>query len=47
MNVLLKVRESSYKRPWRARWELEAERESFSFQLLLKPKLTYGKGRTW
>jgi hypothetical protein len=42
---LLKIKESSYKRPW---WgQVDAgNRVSSSFQVLLKPMLTYGKRRT-
>jgi hypothetical protein len=44
---LLKVSEKNYKRPWKARYEVEAKKESSSFQVLLNTKLTYGKEKTW
>jgi hypothetical protein len=37
----LKARKGNYKR-----WNLEAEKACFSLLVLLKPTLTYGKGRT-
>jgi hypothetical protein len=44
---LLKVRERKYKMEHGGpRWTLEADRMCFSFQELLKPALTYGKGGT-
>jgi hypothetical protein len=47
---LVMVGERSYKQPWWAKNEVEAEREkeiSSCILVLLIPALTYGRGKTW
>jgi hypothetical protein len=42
---LLKVREK-WQEPWWARYEIEAKKSSW-FQVLLKPMITYERGKDW
>jgi hypothetical protein len=44
--VYSRFRKGVTKDSGQARWKLEAERAPSSFQVLLKPMLSYGKGRT-
>jgi hypothetical protein len=45
--IVREVRKGVTKGLGGARYEAEAEKVSSSFQVLLNPTLTYGKGRTW